>query len=130
MPTSTPLLALDDTQHAVGGFQTSDCLAVEVEVSRRVDEIDFGVHPLRECYAEVDGVAPLGFFRGVVGERRTVSDVSMSFAGAGHEGEGIDEGRLATRSVAHYSHVSDIRAAIVFHDELQVEGQRSKVKRP
>ena len=72
-------LRAHDADHAVGGRDTGDRVAVEVEVPRGVDQVDLGVHPLGVCAAQADGVAPLGLLGGMVGEGRSLLDGAVPF---------------------------------------------------
>jgi len=65
VPTSTPPWALTT-------LITPSAAAIPAMASRgspgtrRVDQVDLGVHPLGECAAQADGVAPLGLLGGMV----------------------------------------------------------------
>ena len=110
VPTSTPAVALTTHERAVGGGESGDRVALEVEVPRRVDEVDLRVHPLGERAAEVDRVAALDLFRRGVGEGGAVLHRAVSLAGAGHEGERIDQTGLAARPVSDHRDVADFRS--------------------
>ena len=68
----------DDDERAVGGGEPGDRIALEVEIPWRVDEVDLGVLPLGERRTEVDRVASLDLFRGVIGEGGAVLHRSVS----------------------------------------------------
>ncbi len=67
----------DHDERPIGGGEAGDRIALEVEVSWRVDQVDLGVLPLGERRTEVDRVAALDLFRGVIGEGGTVLHGSM-----------------------------------------------------
>src|SRR5258708_38705756 len=98
----------DEARSALRRGESRDGVALEVAKARCVEEVDLGVHPLGECAAEVDGVAPFDFLRGRVGEARTVADRSVPFTGSGHEGEGVDQTGFAAASVSDYRDVADL----------------------
>ena len=105
----------DAEQRAVRRGQPRDRVALEVEVPRRVDEIDLRIHPLGVGAAEVDGEATIDLLGGVVGERGTVFHRSVALAGARNERERVDQCGLPARAVTDYGHVPDVCAAILPH---------------
>ena len=78
-------------ERAVGRRYSCDRVAQKIQKSRRVDQIDFRVHPLGECAAKVDGESALRFFGGIISERCAVLDGPVTLAGPRHEGERIDQ---------------------------------------
>ena len=53
----------DHAEGAVGGGQSGNRVALEVEEAGRVEQVDLAVHPLGVCAAEVDGVSALDLLR-------------------------------------------------------------------
>jgi len=68
-----------DRMASSGGGETGDRVALEVEESWRVDQVDLRVHPLGVRATEVDGVAALDLFGGRVGEGGAVRDGAVAF---------------------------------------------------
>ena len=62
VPVSTPCVARTTHERAVGGGESGDRVALEVEIPWGVDEVDLRVLPLGERGAEVDRVAALDLF--------------------------------------------------------------------
>src|SRR6185369_4144895 len=105
----------DDAEGTVGGRESGDGVAMEVEESWRVDQIDLRVHPLGKCATEVDGVSALYLLRRGIGEGRAFADAAVAFTGSGHEGERIDQAGLAARPVSDHRDVADLRSSILSH---------------
>ena len=99
----------------VGRVQTGDHFTEVVEVPRGIDEIDLGVEPLGVAEGEVDRVFAIDFVGRVIGERGAVFHGAVPAAAAGHPGESVHEGRLATRPVANERHIPDGVGAIDLH---------------
>src|SRR5437016_5041551 len=100
---------------AVGGVHARQRLAREIEVPRRVDEVELGVEPLGHGEREGDRVFALDFVGGVIGEGGSVFHGPVTLAGTGHEREGIDEGGLTARAVADDRDVADLRRLVHAH---------------
>ncbi len=92
---------------AVGDREAADHFAEEIEIPGGIQQVQLGVHPLGVADAERDGVFAIDFVRGGIGEGTAFLDRPMAAAGTGHEREGVHQGRLATRAVAHERHVPD-----------------------
>ena len=67
-------------------METGHDLAEVVEVTRGVDEVELGIHPLGVAEREIDGVLSGDFVGGVIGERRTLFDAAVAPAGSRHPG--------------------------------------------
>ena len=101
---------------AVRGSESGDRVALEVEVSGGVDQVDLHTLPLRERARNVDGVTALDLFGCVVGEGGAVLDGAVTLTGGGHEGQRVDECRLAAGPVSDYSHISDVSRLVLLHN--------------
>jgi hypothetical protein len=111
-----PRRCRNEAQGAVRRAETGDRITVEVQVSRRVDQVDLYTLPLGERARNVDGVAAFDLFGSVVGESGSVLDASPSLTGGGHEGQRIDESCLTAGPVSHYSHISDFSCFVLLHN--------------
>ncbi len=105
----------DDDERAIGRGEPRDGVALEVEISRRVDQVDLRVHPLGVGAPEIDRVAALRLLGSEVGERGAVLHRAVTFAGPGNESERVDQSGLPARSVTDDRHVADLRAAVLPH---------------
>ena len=105
----------DHAQRAVSRGKAGERIALKVERSRRVDEVDLAVHPLGVGAAERDGVTALNLFGEMVGERGPALDGAMSSAGTGGEAKRIHKTGFTATAVADHGDVSDARAVVVPH---------------
>ncbi len=110
-----PARAAEDHDGGIGRVQAADHLAEVVEISGSVDEVDLGVEPLGVAEAEIDGMLAVDFVGGVVGERGAVFDRAVAPAGAGNEGERVNQGCLAAGAVPDERHISYGAGAIDLH---------------
>ena len=99
----------------VGRVHARERVAGEIEIPRRIDQVDLGIHPLGDSQREIDGVLPFDFVCGVIGESGAVLYRAMSFARSGHERQRIDQGGLAARAVANHGHITDLRRLVHAH---------------
>ena len=102
-------------QGAVRRPDAGERLAREIEIPGGVDEVDLRVHPLGDAEGEVDGILAFDLVGGVVGEGGPLLDGPVALARAGHEREGVNQGGLAARAVAHHGHVADLRCLVHAH---------------
>ena len=86
----------------VGDGEAADHFAEEIEIARSIQQIDFDVHPLGQTHAKRDGVLAFDFIGGRIGEGAAFLDRAVTAARAGNEGEGVDQGGLAARTVTTF----------------------------
>src|SRR5216110_1281868 len=110
----------DDHDRSVRRVHARERLPREVEIARRVDQVELRVHPLGDRDGEIDGILAFDFIGGVIGESGTVLHGSVALARAGHEREGVDQGGLSARAVAHDRHVADLRCLVHAHGRMQL----------
>ena len=90
-------------------------LAGEIQVARRIDQVELGIHPFGDGESQVDGVLAFDLVGGVIGEGSAVFHGAVAFARAGHEREGIDQRGLPARAVADDRHVADLTCLVHAH---------------
>ena len=110
----------DHHDRSVRRVHARERLPREVEIARRVDQVELRVHPLGDRDGEIDGILAFDFVGGVIGESGTVLHGSVALARAGHEREGVDQGGLSARAVAHDRHVADLRCLVHAHGRMQL----------
>src|SRR3989449_584837 len=110
----------DDHDRPVRRVHARERLPREVEIARRVDQVELRVHPLGDRDGEIDGILAFDFVGGVIGESGTVLHGSVALPRPGHEREGVDQGGLSARAVAHNRHVADLRCLVHAHGRMQL----------
>ena len=97
-----------DDDGGVGGPQSLDHLAGEVERARRVQHVDPAPLVLQRRHSGGDGDLPLGLLRIIVADRIPVRAPAHPVDGPGHIQQALCQGGLAVSAVAQQTDVADV----------------------
>ena len=110
--------AMDQHQGGIRRHQRRLRFVHEDVVAGRVDEIDFGLAPLRIGERGADGKLALDFFFVVVGDRGAFVHLAQAVHHARRKEQSGNKLRLAGITVAYQCNIANVFAVVDFHQEL------------
>ena len=110
-----PVLRMNHHQREIADAQRAEAFADEVEITRRVNDVELLARPLRVQQRRRDRNLPVLFADVIIGHRGAVGDAAHAVDDAAAHEHGLAEHRLAGRGVADDGEVTDVCWSVIFH---------------